>query len=123
MSFKISTGIRKMLLIQEDAEIVFYSKPTKLCKGVNGLSEIVRNEIAMDIKPNTFFLFVNLKRTMVKILYLDKTNLATWFKRLDGTLMFKYSNQIVIFNKKELMDFLDKMAFLRRYKFERFSVN
>lgn len=108
-----------MFSIQKNTKVVFYSKPVSLLKSFNGLSAIVANEIRMELDSNTYFLFTNFKKNMLKILYLDGTNLAIWFKKLDGTLSFKFSDQIILFDEKEFSDFICKITSRRSYEFEK----
>lgn len=108
-----------MFSIKKNAKVVFYSKPTSLLKGVNALSAVVNNELGVELNSSTYFLFINFKRSMIKILYLDGTNMATWLKRLDGTLSFKFSNQIIVFDEKGFSDFVGKITIRNRYGVEK----
>jgi transposase len=108
-----------MLSIQKNAKIVFLSKPTSLAKGVHALSSIVSNELGMDFNPNTYFLFTNFKRSMLKILYFDGTSLSLWFKQLNGTLSFKFSNETIIFDEVGFSNFINKITRKKRYSFEK----
>jgi hypothetical protein len=98
-----------MFSIQKNAKVVLYSKPVNLIKGPNALAAIVQNELKMEIDLNTYFLFCNFKRDRFKILYLDGTNLAIWFKRLDGTLSFKFSGKTIIYDSNKFVDFISNI--------------
>jgi hypothetical protein len=108
-----------MFSIKKNAKVVFVSKPTNLLSGIIGLSALVTYDLKMEIDSSTYFLFTNFKRNWVKILYLDGTNLAVWVKRLDGTLAFKFSNKIIIFNENEVFHFLGKITSRSYYEFEK----
>lgn len=109
-----------MFSIRKNAKVVFSSKPTSLLKGINCLHALVVSDLKMEIDLNTYFLFTNFKRNWIKILYLDGTNLAVWVKRLDGTLKFKFSNEIIIFDGNEVFAFLGKITSKRCYEFEKY---
>lgn len=97
-----------MFLVQDDAKIIFYSKPINLIKGIDGLTGIVQSELGIEPDSKTYFLFTNVKKNRFKILYKDGANLAIWFKRFEGTLKFRYSGEIIFFDKSSFLDFLSK---------------
>lgn len=97
-----------MFWIPEDAKIYFLSKPTKLIKGINGLTSIVFNEVKIEPGPGIYFLFCNLKKNYFKILYTENGYFAIWHKRFEGTLQFNYSGNIVVFSKNTFRDFLSR---------------
>jgi hypothetical protein len=49
------------------------------------------------------------------MLYKDGDNFAIWFRRFKGTLGFIYTNQIVIFDKNGLIEFLGKTSSKHHY--------
>lgn len=97
-----------MFFVPEDAKIIFFSKPVSQLKGIDGLSSVIQNEMGMQLCEGHYFLFCNTKRDRFKVLFKDGDNLAIWFKRFKGTLSFKYTNEIVLFDKKAFLDFLKK---------------
>jgi hypothetical protein len=104
-----------MFSVPEDAKIIFFSKPVSQLKGIDALTSIVQNEMGMEPHSGHYFLFCNSKRDRFKVLYKEGDNLAIWFKRFKGTLGFTYTNQIVVFDKKSFLSFLEKTSFRHHY--------
>lgn len=99
-----------MFHIPKNAQIVFYSKPISQQKGIDALTSVIQNEMGMEPQSNFYFLFCNTKRDRFKILYKDRDNLAIWFRRFKGTLKFTYTNDIIIFDQKGFIDFLENTS-------------
>ena len=60
-----------------------YPKPCDLRKGHNGLSGLVVTEFEADPLSGDFFIFVNCRRTLCKVLLWDGTGLCIYNKRLE----------------------------------------
>ena len=56
-----------------------------LRKSINGLSVIVKEEMSLDLKSSSLFIFCNERRTHMKILYFDRSGFALWLKRLEDS--------------------------------------
>lgn len=52
-------------------------------KSFDGLCGIIRSDLNADPLSGSLFVFVNRRRTMVKLLYWDRDGLALWYKRLE----------------------------------------
>jgi len=52
-------------------------------KSFDGLCGIIRTELGADPLSGSLFVFVNRRRSMVKMLYWDRDGLVLWFKRLE----------------------------------------
>ena len=52
-------------------------------KAVNGLSEIVAQELSMNPFDENLYVFCNKKRDRLKILHWDRTGYVLWYKRLE----------------------------------------
>jgi transposase len=52
-------------------------------KSFDGLCGLIRSELGADPLSGSLFVFVNRRRTMVKLLYWDRDGLAIWYKRLE----------------------------------------
>lgn len=72
-----------MLALTAAVQIYFYSKPTDMRKGADGLSGLVCSEMRADPLSGAVFAFCNRRRTMIKLLYWDRDGYAVWMKRLE----------------------------------------
>jgi transposase len=65
--------------------IFIHRKPVDMRKSINGLSSIVVEEMKLDLRSKSLFIFCNKPRTHMKILYFDRSGFAIWFKRLEDS--------------------------------------
>jgi transposase len=63
--------------------VLAYGAPTDMRKSYEGLSALVRNELARDILSGELYLFTNARRSRAKVLLFDGTGLCIYMKRLD----------------------------------------
>lgn len=78
-----------------------YRHPTDMRKGFDGLSGLVINEMGCDHLSGDVYIFVNKRRTLVKILVWDRTGFVIYYKKLSsGT--FELPKWEDAKNKKEL---------------------
>jgi len=56
---------------------------TDMRKSINGLSQIVQNELSLDPFSKSIFMFGNRKAVIIKILYWDRNGFCLWQKRLE----------------------------------------
>ena len=76
-----------MLSLPPDVKIYLHRAPVDMRRSFDGLFGIVKNELSMDIRQGGLFLFINLRRNRVKLMYWDRDGIAIWQKRLEkGTL-------------------------------------
>lgn len=59
-----------------------YRHPTDMRKGYAGLSGLVINEMKCDHLSGDAYIFINKRRTMVKILVWDRTGFVIYYKQL-----------------------------------------
>jgi transposase len=52
-------------------------------KSFDGLSALVRNVLQEDPTSGHLFVFINRKRTQMKVLYFDRSGYCVWSKRLE----------------------------------------
>ncbi len=63
------------------APIHLYLPPTDMRKSFNSLSALVYAHLGRP-EDGSYFVFINRRKTHVKILYWDRDGLALWYKRL-----------------------------------------
>lgn len=62
-------------------------------KSITGLSIIVSEDMHLDLKSHSLFIFCNKRRTRLKILYFDHSGFALWYKRLE-TSKFSWPHRL-----------------------------
>ncbi len=73
-----------MLSIPSTVPIFLDTEPTDMRKGFDGLSGIVRSELAADALAGSLFLFINRRRDRLKILHWDGTGFWLYYKLLEA---------------------------------------
>lgn len=73
-----------MLSIGPTVSIFLYTEPTDMRKGFDGLSGIVRSELAADPLDGSLFLFINRRRDRLKILHWDGSGYWLYYKLLEA---------------------------------------
>jgi transposase len=60
-----------------------YTRPTDMRKSYDGLSAVVKTVLHEDPTSGHLFVFINRKRTQMKVLYFDRSGYCVWSKRLE----------------------------------------
>jgi transposase len=64
-------------------KIYLHRTPVDFRKAVNGLSEVIAQELSMNPFDESLYVFCNRGRDKLKILHWDKTGFVLWYKRLE----------------------------------------
>ena len=72
-----------MLALTASTRIYLYRAPCDMRKSFDGLCGLIRAELGADPLSGSLFVFVNRRRTMVKLLYWDTDGFMILFKRLE----------------------------------------
>jgi len=108
-----------MRSVKEFKNLYVHRIPVDMRKSINGLSVIVQEEMDLDVRTNSLFIFCNRRRTHMKILYFDKSGFALWFKRLEES-KFPWPKEIeedvISVSCKDLELLLDGVNIWTRFK-------
>lgn len=72
-----------MFVPSQQARIWLCTEPTDMRKSYNGLTALVKNQLEQDPLSGDYFVFVNRRKTMMKVLYFECTGYCVWSKRLE----------------------------------------
>jgi transposase len=73
-----------MLLPESGVRVWLYAPPTDMRKSFDGLSALVRRKLAEDPTSGQLFVFINRRRTQMKVLYFEQGGYCLWSKRLEA---------------------------------------
>lgn len=66
-------------------KIYIHKSAVDMRKSIAGLSVIVDQEMGLNLQSNSLFIFCNIRRTHLKMLYFDKSGFALWLKKLESS--------------------------------------
>lgn len=66
-----------------NARIWLYTQPTDMRQSFNGLIGLVRTRLQEVSASGQYFVFVNRRKTQMKILYFEPSGYCIWMKRLE----------------------------------------
>lgn len=72
-----------MISFSPGIKIYLHRRPIDMRKSYDGLFGIVKNEFSLDVRSGGLFMFINLRRNRVKLMYWDSDGIAIWQKRLE----------------------------------------
>ena len=72
-----------MFLPEPNVRIWLYSQPTDMRKSFDGLCGLIRHQLQEEPTSGQLFVFINRRKTHLKILYFDGAGFCIWFKRLE----------------------------------------
>ena len=72
-----------MKSVLEFDEVLLHHRTVDFRKSINGLTEIVQNELELDPFGRYLFVFLCKDKKKIKFLYWDETGFALWYKRLE----------------------------------------
>jgi transposase len=84
-----------MLSALHTARIWLCTSPTDMRCSYNGLSALVKHRLQQNPLSGDLFVFINRKRTQMKVLYFESGGYCIWAKRLEqGTFAASNSKEI-----------------------------
>jgi transposase len=72
-----------MLALAPSVPIYLHTEPVDMRKSFDGLYGIIKNDFSRDVRDGGLFMFLNLRRNRIKLLYWDTDGIAIWMKRLE----------------------------------------
>jgi len=82
------------MFIPERQRIWLYTQPTDMRKSFNGLTALVVQALMENPVNGDLFVFINRRKTHMKVLYFDGSGYCIWFKRLEqGQFNFRSSGE------------------------------
>lgn len=72
-----------MFVPGNQARIWLCTQPTDMRKSFNGLSALVKNQLDHNPLSGQYFVFVNRRKTQMKVLYFEPSGYCLWSKRLE----------------------------------------
>jgi transposase len=73
-----------MLPFSPELKIYSHAEPIDIRKRFDGLFGIIKSDPKLDVRNGGLFMFLNLRRNRIKLMYWDRNGLAIWMKRLEG---------------------------------------
>lgn len=78
-----------MLFPEGNVRVWLCTAPTDMRKSYNGLSALVKHHLQDDPLNGHCYVFINRKKTQLKILFFDRSGFVIWGKRLEqGQFVF-----------------------------------
>ncbi len=112
-----------MLFPQCQVRIWLYTLPADMRKSYDGLSVLVKEKLQDDPLSGQLFVFINRKRTQMKVLYFDQTGYCIWSKRLEaGQFHFKRGDDGKrLLSRTDLQLIIDGIEVRKTRQFKRYS--
>jgi len=72
-----------MFTLSETHRFLLYNTPTDMRKSFDGLSGLIKNQLAADPRSGDVFIFINKGRDKVKLLHWNGAGYTLYYKRLE----------------------------------------
>ncbi|PVZ64464.1 hypothetical protein DC094_19300 [Pelagibaculum spongiae] len=72
-----------MLAFPAQQKIWLYAEPVDMRKSFNGLTALARQQMKQSPVSGDYFVFINRRKTQIRILYFDRDGFCLWSKRLE----------------------------------------
>ena len=73
-----------MLAINPQVKIYLHTDPIDMRKSFDGLFGIIKSDLHLDVRDGGVFMFLNLRRNRIKLMYWDRDGIAIWMKQLES---------------------------------------
>ena len=68
---------------EAQVRVWLYRRPTDMRRSFDGLSAMVKRELGEEPTSGALYVFVNRRKTLMKVLYFDRAGYCLWSKRLE----------------------------------------
>ena len=111
-----------MWLPEVSVRLWLYTPATDMRKSFNGLSALVKNALRENPLSGDLFIFLNRRRTMMKLLYFDTSGYCIWMKKLEaGAFQLPlHGGDKVLLNRTQLtliLEGIDLQSIKKRKRF------
>lgn len=100
--------------VSTTARYYLYTRPTDMRKSFDGLCGLVINHLGQNPMTGDVFIFMNRRRTLIKLLVWDQTGFVIYYKRLEkGTFelpSFEEGSSSVKITRRTLMLILEGIS-------------
>ena len=112
-----------MWLPDSQVRIWLYTQPTDMRKSFNGLSGLIRQVMKENPLSGALFIFINRRRTYIKVFYFDGSGYCIWMKRLEqGCFQMpntdEQSHELDSTTLKLILDGIDLTSVRKRKRFK-----
>ncbi len=113
-----------MLFSEANVRVWLCTEPVDMRKSFNGLSALVKHRLEEDPLSGHLYVFVNRRKTQMKILCFDRNGYAIWSKRLEqGQFVIRHDGGIKRqINFAQLQCLLEGIELENTRQYKRFSL-
>ena len=114
-----------MFFPEGQVKVWLCTTPTDMRRSFDGLSAMAKHQLQEDPLSGQLFVFINRRKTLIKVLYFDRTGYCIWSKRLvQGQFNFKPdSTGKVLLDWMQLKLLLEGIELKNSRQYKRFSRN
>ena len=117
----------KILQLSSDSNFYLYRVPVKMSVSFDGLAAIIRTKLDRDIINGDVFLFLNRKRTTLKVFVYENKGFSIFYRRLDegsfqlpliasDHISYKMTSEQIVYMLSGMM--LEDGGYMRAPKYE-----
>jgi transposase len=104
-----------MFFPEQRMRVWLYAKPTDMRKQFDGLAALARHQLGEDPMSGHLFVFINRRKTHMKVLYFDRGGYCMWCKRLERG-QFNYAAEL---GEKQTLSWVDLQLLLAGVKVQK----
>jgi len=111
-----------MFYPESQVNIWLYRQPVDMRKSYDGLSALVKNHLLENPLSGQLFVFINRRRTHIKVLYFDRSGYCIWMKRLEqGQFRYRMSKDKQTMSWTELKLLLEGIEVKNTRQYKRYQ--